>query len=52
MGKFRIEKTQVAEKDFANYFKTGNKSNINTIQKILSELEDTPYIMGFLEFAE
>ena len=52
MGKFRIEITQVAEKDFAKHFKSGNKSNINTIQKILSELENTPYIMGLLEFAE
>ena len=43
MGKFRIEITQVAEKDFAKHFKSGNKSNINTIQKILVELENTPY---------
>jgi toxin YoeB len=43
MGKFRIEITQVAEKDFAKHFKSGNKSNIITIQKILLELENTPF---------
>ena len=43
MGKFRIEITHVAEKDFAKHFKSGNKSNINTIQKILIELENSPY---------
>ncbi len=34
-GKFRIEVTQEAEKDFAKHFKSGNKSTINTIRKIL-----------------
>lgn len=43
MGKFRIEITQEAEKDFAKHLKSGNKSNINTIQKILVELENTPH---------
>ena len=43
MGKFRIEVTQIAERDFAKHFKSGNKSNIKTIQKILIELENTPY---------
>ena len=35
MGKFRIEITQEAEKDFAKHYKSGNKSNLNTIRKIL-----------------
>lgn len=43
MGKFRIEVTQVAEKDFAKHFKSGSKSSISTIQKILIELESSPY---------
>ena len=43
MGKFRIEITQVAEKYFAKHFKSGNKWNIITIQKILLELENTPF---------
>jgi len=43
MGKFRIEVTKEAEKDFTKHYKSGNKSNINTIQKILLELENTPY---------
>ena len=43
MGKFRIEITQVAEKDFAKHFKSGNKSDINTIQRILIELENSLY---------
>lgn len=43
MGKFRIEITQEAEKDFAKHYKSGNKSNLNTIRKILVELENTPY---------
>jgi toxin YoeB len=43
MGKFRIEITQEAEKDIAKHFKSGNKSNINTIQKIVLELQNTPY---------
>ncbi|MBP2284464.1 toxin YoeB [Flavobacterium sp. CG_23.5] len=43
MGKFRIEITHEAEKDFAKHYKSGNKSNISIIQKILLELENTPY---------
>ena len=43
MGKFRIEIEELAEKDFAKHFKSGNKSKINTIRKILLELEETPY---------
>ena len=43
MGKFRIEITYEAEKDFAKHYKWGNKSNISTIQKKLLELENTLY---------
>ncbi|MEC5165905.1 toxin YoeB [Flavobacterium sp. PL11] len=43
MRKFKIEITQVAEKDLAKHFKSGNKSNIKMIQKILCELEHSSF---------
>lgn len=43
MGKYRIEVTEKAEKDLQKHKKSGNKSALNKIDKIYSELKVHPY---------
>jgi toxin YoeB len=43
MGKYKIEFRKEAEKDLILHKKSGNKANINKIQKILIELFEHPY---------
>jgi toxin YoeB len=43
MGKFRIKIEKLAELHIAKHFKSGNKSTIVKIEKILTELAETPY---------
>ncbi len=42
MGKFRVEVTSKARKHIDKQLKSGNKSTINKIEKILIELESHP----------
>lgn len=44
MGKFRIEVKMQAQKDLLKHYKSGDKASIKKIEKILSELEETPYL--------
>lgn len=44
MGKFRVEITDLAKKQILKHKKSGNKSSIKKIEKILLELSETPYI--------
>ncbi|NJM80576.1 MAG: Txe/YoeB family addiction module toxin [Flavobacterium sp.] len=43
MGKFRVEVIGIAEKHIKQHIKSGNKKNINTIEKILVELSENPF---------
>ena len=43
MGKFRVEITKEAKKDIEKHLKSGNKTSINNIAKILVELTASPY---------
>ncbi|MCO5231089.1 MAG: Txe/YoeB family addiction module toxin [Chitinophagales bacterium] len=43
MGKFGIEIKPEAKKDLKKHYKSGDKASIHNIEKILSELEETPY---------
>lgn len=43
MGKYFVEITPDARKDLQFHFKSGNKPTIKKIEKILSELSETPY---------
>lgn len=42
MGKFRVEVTKIANKEIEKHKKSGNKTSINNIAKILSELSENP----------
>lgn len=43
MGKFGVEIKPEAKKDLEKHYKSGDKASISKIEKILSELEETPY---------
>ncbi|MBE7508951.1 MAG: Txe/YoeB family addiction module toxin [Bacteroidia bacterium] len=43
MGKYRVEITKTAKADLEKHFKSGNKTNIARIGKILLELSESPY---------
>ena len=43
MGKFRVEIKPIAKKDIEKHIKSGNKSTINKIEKIIIELSENPY---------
>lgn len=43
MGKFRVIVTKNAIEDIEKHLKSGNKSTINKIEKILIELEQHPH---------
>jgi len=43
MGKFGVEIKPEAKKDLEKHYKSGDKASIKKIEKILSELEETPY---------
>jgi toxin YoeB len=42
MGKFRVEVTKIANKEIEKHKKSGNKTSINNIAKILIELSENP----------
>lgn len=42
MGKFRVIISDIAKKDIAMHKKSGNRSTIKKIEKILIELEEHP----------
>lgn len=44
MGKYIVEYTPDARKDLQKHYKSGNKSVITKIEKMLLELTETPYI--------
>lgn len=44
MGKFRIEVEELAEKEIAKHYKSGDKASIKKIEKIFIELTETPYL--------
>lgn len=43
MGKFRIKIEDLAKNHIQKHLKSGNKSNIKKLEKILLELEQTPF---------
>ncbi|MBF4517504.1 Txe/YoeB family addiction module toxin [Flavobacterium sp. ANB] len=43
MGKFRVEVTKVANQDIEKHKKSGNKTSIKNIAKILIDLSENPY---------
>ncbi|TDX09381.1 Txe/YoeB family addiction module toxin [Flavobacterium sp. S87F.05.LMB.W.Kidney.N] len=43
MGKYFVEFDDIARKDLKNHYKSGNKSTIKKIEKILLELTETPF---------
>lgn len=43
MGKFRIKIEALAESHITKHIKSGNKTILNKLQKILIELQETPY---------
>lgn len=43
MGKYFVEFDDIARKDLKNHYKSGNKSTIKKIEKILLELIETPF---------
>jgi toxin YoeB len=43
MGQFRVEVMKEAAEDIAQHKKSGEKSSIKKIEKILVELSETPY---------
>lgn len=43
MGRYRIEITENAKKDFLKHKKSGNKAVLNKIDKIYKELKEHPY---------
>jgi len=42
MGKFRVEVTKIANQDIEKHKKSGNKTSIKNIAKILIELSENP----------
>lgn len=44
MGKYLIKYTETAIKDLQKHKKSGDKATLNRISKIISELEEHPYI--------
>lgn len=44
MGKYRLEVDDIAKKDFIKIYKSGNKSSIKKLEKIVLELEIHPKI--------
>ena len=50
MGQFKFKIEELAEGHLKKHFKSGNKSNINKIERSLLELTETPYsCVGNLE---
>ena len=43
MGKYFVELDSTARKELQAHYKSGNKSSIKKIEKILLELTETPY---------
>lgn len=43
MGKFRVEVTKIANQDIEKHKKSGNKTSIKNIAKILIDLTENPY---------
>lgn len=43
MGKYFVEITSNAQKDLQKHYKSGNKSVIKKIEKILFQLAETPF---------
>lgn len=43
MGKFGIEIKPEAKKDLEKHYKSGDKASIKRIEKIIFELQETPY---------
>lgn len=43
MGKYFVEFEAIARKDLKSHYKTGNKSTIKKIEKILLELTENPF---------
>ncbi len=43
MGQFKLKIEELAETHIKKLFKSGDKANINKIEKILIELTETPY---------
>ena len=43
MGKYFVEFSSIARKDLQTHYKSGNKSTIKKIEKILLELTENPY---------
>lgn len=43
MGKFRIEVEDLAKLHLSKHLKSGNRSSIKRIEKILQELSETPF---------
>lgn len=43
MGKFRIKIEELAEIHIKKHLKSGNKALLNKLEKILIELQETPY---------
>jgi len=43
MGKYFVDIEPIARKDLQKHYKSGNQGNIKKIEKILSELSETPY---------
>jgi toxin YoeB len=44
MGKYFVEFEDIARKDLKAHYKSGNKSTIKKIEKILLELTETPFL--------
>jgi toxin YoeB len=43
MGKFRLKIEELAQDHIKQIYKSGNKGNIKKLEKIFSELSQTPY---------
>ncbi|HWZ34630.1 MAG TPA: Txe/YoeB family addiction module toxin [Mucilaginibacter sp.] len=43
MGQFKLKIEELAQRHLKQHYKSGNKANINKIEKILLELSETPY---------
>lgn len=44
MGKYFIELEDIARKDLKSHYKSGNRSTIKKIEKILLELTENPFV--------
>ncbi len=44
MGQFRVEIKELAQKHLQKHYKSGDKASIKKIEKILSELSQTPFV--------